>query len=278
MISNQAFSLAICAVVHSSALFFSISAQAGPAETAWMPGALSKARLVAAGGLDAGATPKAYRLGLDIGLTGQAHTYWRMPGDAGVPPTLSFTGSRNLKSAQLAFPAPLRLDEAGLQIFGYTGGVLLPLTVVPENPELPVHVAFTFSYAACEKICIPAEARAALDLSPNDKASPHAGRIAEALSKIPAPTKNGEAVKLAVASQEAGAKPVWSIKVDKPAGPWRDLFAEGPEGWFFETSQTPDGFRLVAADRPKDAKLPVPVTLTLAGAKDFEVRIELAAP
>jgi DsbC/DsbD-like thiol-disulfide interchange protein len=283
MIEIQPHLRKVRAISAFGALFLSAAATAAPAETAWMPGALSKARLVAAGGLDRQAALPVHRLAIEIALTGDAHTYWRMPGDAGVPPTINFEGSQNLKSAELAFPVPQRIDEAGLQIFGYKGSVLLPLSATPADPSKPVRLVFTFTYAACEKICIPADARATLELDPRAKPSAHAPRIAAATAAVPQRSRNGEAATLDLSKAEsgksAGEKPAWAVKVAAPAGAWTDLFAEAPDGWYFETSKTPEGFRLVAADKPKDATYPVPVRLTLAGERaSFDIDVEVPSP
>ncbi|MDB5650377.1 MAG: hypothetical protein JWL62_1897 [Hyphomicrobiales bacterium] len=252
------------------AAIFSLSAPALAAESAWSPGPLSQARLLVAGGLDGAGT---YRLAIEIALKGEAHTYWRMPGDAGVPPNLSTEGSQNVASAALLYPAPIRLEEAGLSVFGYRGALVLPLDVVPLDPAKPVHLTVAFSYAACEKICIPAEARASLDLTPKAPPSAEAGRVAQARVALPVTTANGGAVTLDVAKKEPAS---WHVRVAKPDEPWRDLFAEAPDGWYFETRRAANGFDLVAVEHPKDAKASPPVTLTLAGeAHAYEVKLVL---
>ncbi len=265
-----------CAALLLALLAASGSASAGDeaSASAWIAGANSQARLLAAGPPVDGI----YLAGIEVALKGQAHTYWRQPGDAGVPPTVSFLGSRNVKQAALRYPAPMRLDEGGLQVFGYRNGVLLPLEVEPEDPAAPVHLAVSFSYAACEKICIPAEASAALDLTPEAAPAPEAERLAQARAALPQRHANGEKIELSARAEVGTDKPLWHLRIARPEGPWRDIFAEGPEGWFIETRATPEGFDLIAAERPSDAHLPVPVTLTLAGVRDYEVRIDLAGP
>ncbi|MDB5596587.1 MAG: hypothetical protein JWM36_3548 [Hyphomicrobiales bacterium] len=263
----------VCVVLTA---FLPFSACAAETETGWARGALSQARLVAAGGLDGEGV---YRLALEIALTGDAHTYWRSPGDAGVPPKLSAEGSRNVKSADLSYPAPTRMDEAGLQVFGYRGALLIPLDVVPADRDRPVHLAVTFSYAACEKICIPAEARAELDLTPNAPPSAQTERIAAARAGLPVQTTNGGAVTFEVVAAKGAETASWRVRIVKPQGPWRDLFAEAPDGWFFETRPQADGFDLVAVEKPKATQYPVDVTLTLAGAgRAFETKLALPAP
>lgn len=243
----------------------------------WSLGENARARLLAAGGPEPGPAV-AYRAGIEIEMKAGAHTYWRQPGDAGVPPTVSFEGSRNLKSAQLRYPAPIRIDEGGLQVFGYRKNVLLPIEVQPLNPAAPVHLAVRFSYAACDKICIPAEASGALDMAPRDARGPDAGRLLMAAVSLPERASNGGAVSLSALPLEGGDKPTWRILVERPRGPWRDLFVEAPEGWFFETKRSGDSFEILASEKPKDMKEPLRVTLTLTGPRDYEVDVNLPRP
>ena len=124
--------------------------------TDWAPGAKHEARLIAAGGDLAG---------FEIRLAPGAITYWRDPGDSGLPPTFDFAGSDNVEAVEPLFPAPKRIKEAdGGQAFGYDGGVIFPLRVHPRDAAKPVTLALHADFAVCEKVCLPAKAR--LDLDP----------------------------------------------------------------------------------------------------------------
>src|SRR5271157_1512618 len=140
--------------------------------TNWAGSAKSQARLVAAGESLAG---------FEIRLAPGAITYWRDPGDAGVPPTFDFTGSDNVAKVEPVFPAPKRIMESdGSEAFGYDGGVVFPLRVEPSDPAKPVTLKLHANFAVCEKICLPAEARLTLTLP--GASSPHAGLVAAALA------------------------------------------------------------------------------------------------
>ena len=94
-----------------------------------------------------------------------AITYWRDPGDAGLPPTLDFSASDNVASVELEFPAPKRIKEAdGGEAFGYDGGVVFPLRVKPRDPAKPVTLKLNADFAVCEKVCLPAKAHLELTL------------------------------------------------------------------------------------------------------------------
>src|SRR4051794_21024645 len=114
------------------------------------------------------------RAGIEIRLSPGWKTYWRYPGDAGVPPRFDFSGSRNVKSVSVRYPAPQSLsDESGTSI-GYKNHVTFPLVIVPQDVAQPVTLALKIDYAVCEKICIPAEGKGELALGARPQAEDRA--------------------------------------------------------------------------------------------------------
>src|ERR1700722_8567940 len=159
-----------------SLLFPAASASAADAfSTDWAPAAKSQARLIAGGGDLAG---------FEIALAPGAITYWRDPGDAGLPPTLDFSASDNVASVEPEFPAPKRITEAdGGAAFGYDGDVVFPLRVKPRDPAKPATLKLNADFAVCEKVCLPAKAHLELKLTPAT-GSPHAGALDAALATV----------------------------------------------------------------------------------------------
>ena len=81
------------------------------------------------------------RAGVEIKMQPGWKTYWRYPGDSGVPPRFDFSGSENLKEAKVLFPAPhLFTDETGHSL-GYKNSVIFPLVLAPQQPGKPVRYA-----------------------------------------------------------------------------------------------------------------------------------------
>ena len=105
------------------------------------------------------------RAGVQIRLKAGWHTYWRYPGDSGVPPQFDFTGSQNVKQVHVLWPAPQRLSEDGGVSIGYAHDLTLPLHVVPQDLSKPVALKMKLDYAICEKMCVPAVAKAELTLA-----------------------------------------------------------------------------------------------------------------
>ena len=92
--------------------------------SAWRQDIHSAFRLIA-GANKAGATPM--RAGIEIKMQPGWHTYWRYPGNSGVPPRFDFSGSENLAGAKVRYPAPhLYSDETG-NTLGYKDSVIFPL-------------------------------------------------------------------------------------------------------------------------------------------------------
>jgi Disulphide bond corrector protein DsbC len=219
----------------------------------WDGDARSAVRLIA------GVRPNAVQLraGIEIRLKRGWHTYWRYPGDSGVPPRFDFKASQNIKDVQVRFPAPQRLVEAGGVSIGYARDVILPLEITPEDAGKPVTLRLKLDYAVCEKLCVPAEAKAELGVSGSRAAMEAAlvaaeGRVPKRLAAVaegtPAPPASEsfgrlgimggaaapaakDATTLAIRSvrREAGpGKPRVVVDVAAPAGATIDLFAEGP--------------------------------------------------
>lgn len=254
------------------------SAASQPDASAWAPSAKSRARLVSSGGLSQGR----YEAGVEIALEGEALTYWRLPGDAGVPPSFDFSGSENLASAQVLYPAPERHDEAGDEAFGWRKGVIFPIVVTPRDATKPVTLDLKMNYAACEKICVPADGHMRLTLRPRAAAGEHASRIALWRARTPTALKDDAwRARFALAPMEGAKKPAWKLTMTPAPGPESDLFAEGPEGWYFDTKRIGDAFKVVLSQKPKTASGPAQVRFTWRGpegAAEFQTRLDAERP
>jgi DsbC/DsbD-like thiol-disulfide interchange protein len=220
-----------------------------------------------------------YTAAAEIKLAGAAVTYWRIPGDAGVPPTFSFQGSTNLASAEVAYPAPLRINEQGLEAFGYRGDVAFPIAVTARDPAKPVHLRLTLDYAVCDNICLPAKSVAELEL-PQTGVSDAEQLIAQAASGVPVPlTKAAAAQEFVITPDPVAAQPTWFLDW-KGAAP-SDLFAEAPNGWDIETHRlSARRFSLVAVQQPLQGlspRIPTQLTLTTAG-RSYVFSVDLDLP
>jgi len=153
------------------------------AATPWVEVHASRVRLV---GGQTKAGEARYLVGLEIVLNEGWKTYWRMPGDSGVPPSFDWEKSRNLGNAEVLYPPPTRMPEAGGVAVGYKGAVIMPIRVTPKDPGAPVQLRLALEFGICRDICIPATVNLELDLVPGAAGPPPQALLA-ALDAVPRP-------------------------------------------------------------------------------------------
>ncbi|HRF09355.1 MAG TPA: protein-disulfide reductase DsbD family protein [Xanthobacteraceae bacterium] len=195
-------------------------------------------RLLASGLNDTNSAP-VFRGGVEIVLTPGWKTYWRYPGDAGIPPRFDWSGSENVASVEVFYPAPKRIvDGSGQSSIGYEERVIFPLRIHPKDSAKPVVLHLKLDFATCEKLCIPAEATLSLTIKAGDGDEP---LLASAEQRVPVLQDSSKPRSLAVlaAKVERGTDPSGKdsriiVKALARTVGKLDLFAEGPdEEWTF---------------------------------------------
>jgi DsbC/DsbD-like thiol-disulfide interchange protein len=175
---------------------------------------------------------EALRAGIEVRLANGWKTYWRYPGDSGVPPTFDFSRSDNIRSVSILWPAPHRFTYEGGASIGYKGDVMFPVHVVLKDPGRPATLRLAIDYAVCEKLCVPAHGESELVLA--SAPSPYDSRLAVAEALTPKPVGIGEnlgAPPLGVAAvrlEPGQPHPRVVVDVTAPPDAPLDLFAEGP--------------------------------------------------
>ena len=248
--------LGCAAIAAVAAALCAIPASAGEGVSDWAPGNLAKARLIA-GAFDG----KSWKAGVEIVLKGKAHTYWRQPGDGGVPPDFDFSKSANLARATPSFPAPIRSGTPGEEFIGYLKSVVFPITVEPSNVAKPVDLRLTLNYAACEKICVPERAILRLKLQPGQSHPGSASVIAQYEALTPRPLSEADAPTVTIAASEPGKR--WRVNVAAKMAQAVDMFVEMDGGWYFETRKEDGGFAVTMVQKPENAGAMPPALLTV---------------
>jgi thiol:disulfide interchange protein len=107
-----------------------------------------------------------FRVALRLRLADGWHTYWKNPGDAGVPPELTIAGGQQ---SDIDWPMPRRIAEGSVMTYAYTGEVLLPVTLTAATGAIRAHA----QWLVCKDICVPEEGDFSLDL-PSGRPAPSA--------------------------------------------------------------------------------------------------------
>jgi DsbC/DsbD-like thiol-disulfide interchange protein len=236
------------------AFTWSLTAEASAQDTSpWLNDGHSAVRLLA------GSRSGAVLLGgIAFQLQDGWKTYWRTPGDSGVPPRFDFTKSDNIEAVTILWPAPTAFpDGAGGNSLGYQKHVVLPLRIVVKNPDKPVTLRAAINYAVCEKLCIPVEADA--ELAFTSVASTEDSALSAALDAVPKPANVGDPNPLTIRDVKRDGKLGVVVDVVTPDAGKVNLFVEGP---------TPDW------------SLPVPKSLELgiAGVRRFAFDLDGLPP
>jgi len=214
-------------------------------------------------------------LGVEIALAKGWKTYWRYPGDSGLPPRFDWSGSQNLKSAEPLWPAPEKFTKPDTT-YGYKQHVILPLKVEAADEDEPLNLSLTFNYGFCDDICVPAEAVFNMTLAPGEgersveaaQIETFEARVPEALSarssRAAARLENENKLELLLEGGD-GAPPV--------------LIVDGLEGVYFSEAELvhigePSRYE-VELDAGRDITGEMLNLTFLAGGKAWEERVEI---
>jgi DsbC/DsbD-like thiol-disulfide interchange protein len=191
--------------------------------------------------MDSGQTQNGARMaGLAIALQPEFKTYWRTPGDSGLPPVFDWAKSKNVKQVDVLWPLPHRFDDQAGSSIGYDGEVILPIAARIIDPSQEAVLALTLSFGVCKTICIPVKSDALVRLPPGDRSTSATAAIQQAMAQVPAPAKlDGGSVPgiLAAKLVKDGLKPALEVEALVPSGgKIVHLFVEGPDSWLFGAS------------------------------------------
>jgi DsbC/DsbD-like thiol-disulfide interchange protein len=167
-------------------------------------------------------------------------TYWRNPGDSGVPPTFDWTGSKNLKHAEVLYPAPHRFADAGGTAIGYDDQVVFPVKLTPERDGEPIELKLAFAYGLCKDLCIPNDVSLFLTLDPN-AGKGDALLLESFLARVPKPARDGMLPSVSnIEAKLAAEKPALVVDATFPPGATgTDFFVDG--GDVFVPPPVPQG-------------------------------------
>ncbi len=213
-----------------------VAAQDGELASPWSAGHKSRTR-VSAGHVEDGGPPNNGSLYafVEIQLSEGWKTYWRSPGDSGIPPRFDFGASQNLGKAVVLYPAPQRITDKGDIIIGYTGTVIFPVLLTRADPSKPIALNADVQFGLCKDICVPTQAKLDLTIPPgfDNAPSPDAK---ESLALVPRPASlpytSGPHITRVITGAPSGPAKL-TLVAEFPAGTeGADVFLEGPDGTY----------------------------------------------
>ena len=166
---------------HTPALAFALLLAAMlPAAADGLPPGITSARLVPGQVAADGTRITALDLQLEPGWK----TYWRSPGDSGVPPQFDWSGAANVAKAAPLWPRPEVIESGGDRTLGYHDRLVLPIALTPRAPGQPMTGPVAVDLGVCQNVCVPVHV--SLDLPAPDPAdAPPDPLIEAALAAVP---------------------------------------------------------------------------------------------
>lgn len=187
-----------------------------------------------------------YVAGLEVSLADGWKTYWRAPGDAGVPPVFSWSGSQNVTSVDVIWPRPEVFYQNGMRSIGYSDRVVLPLRVETSG-QGPVQLDGALQMGICSDICVP------LNVDLNDLTLPEARRpvpaIAAALADRPYSERDAKVGRVTCRIEPKGKRTMVRAEIDMPSLGGEEVVVvetADPAIWVSEAEVYRTGRRLVA--------------------------------
>jgi suppressor for copper-sensitivity B len=127
-------------------------------------------------------------VGVELRMRPGWKTYWRHPGEAGLPPRFDWRESSNIETMRYVWPVPKRFEVGGVESLGYATRVILPVRIKLAAAGAATTIRLRFAYALCRDICVPEETTFTLALATGTGApSLHAAELARFVAMAPSP-------------------------------------------------------------------------------------------
>nr|WP_321445439.1 protein-disulfide reductase DsbD domain-containing protein [uncultured Cohaesibacter sp.] len=208
---------------------FAMASPSQAVETKWQETLGGKVRLISGGQQDG-----RYKAGLEIVLDEGWKTYWKIPGDSGVPPMLDTSGSANASDIDSLWPVPSRIKVGMSEILGYKDAIIFPLLVTPADKDKPTRLTINVQLGFCSDLCVPMAADLSLDIpAGGSRAMGMEMLIDRDMALVPAkPSDSFQITDITHDKGQNGQPDRLLITTKIPDGyGHKDLFVEGPEDW-----------------------------------------------
>ena len=233
--------------------FGHISAEAASSE--WFDTKGAKMRLITATRPDSQRIDAALEVMLEKGWK----TYWRSPGESGIPPFFDFSQSSNIVDAKVRFPTPTYFNELGTEIVGYKNRVVFPIQLKVGSFGKPIVLQLRTVIGICGEVCIPVQAK--ISVKETGTIGP-AFDVSRALTEAAASLPSNPEDELQVVSAGWNKNEPTKLSIDARVNESSkdvQLHVEGPQDWYLlpakliERKGNTARFLLDITDIPEDA-------------------------
>lgn len=187
-----------------------------------------------------------YMSALHLSLAPGWKTYWRVAGEAGLPPRIDWSQSQNLQAVRIHWPRPQVSEQSGYHSIGFYDDVILPIEFIPARADLPMSIAADVTIGVCLDVCVPVDLKVSAPLRGEGAPDP---KISAALSQraTPATAAGLRGVTCAITPDGNGLR--LRVDLDMPSiGPSEVVVVEAPGSglWVSDASTVRSGGLLQA--------------------------------
>lgn len=189
-----------------------------------------------------------YMAGLRLDLAPGWKTYWRAPGDAGIPPRFDWSGSQNVADVQVHWPKPKVFSANGMRTIVYEHQVVLPVELTPVRAGDPIALRAHVELGVCHDICMPMDLRLSGSL-PDEGSWQQQAPIRAALAARPQPAAQAHVADVHCAVEAISDGLRLTAEIDIPAlgaGEAAVFELTDPSIWVSEATMAREGSKLVA--------------------------------
>lgn len=214
-------------------------------------------------------------VGLQLTMPDGDRTYWRNPGESGIPTIVDIAGSTGVSAAQIHWPVPQIDKSAGVLDYVYRGATILPVSLAVDGPAPVLRAAVVMGI--CSDVCVPVRASFALPLEFGAADPGQSIRLQQALAEVPI-AWDKPSPPFASVRYDAAAKALHIALDDDEVDPGSIIATGDDPALIFDAPQkSPDGrsVLLPLRDAPDGGWAGGPLTLTFTtprGAFDVSAR------
>ena len=134
------------------------------------------------------------------------HTYWKNPGESGLPTEIKWTLPPGVKADPIVWPTPHRFDIGGVINYGFQDEAVLLVRITPpaDLGAGPLKLAAEANWLVCEDVCIPEDGKFELALPVDGDRRAGAARHARDLRQGAPERAGGEPVARALRRRQVG--------------------------------------------------------------------------
>ena len=200
------------------------------ADTGWLNDSMHPELSIRLLAVSAKEEAKTVNVLLQVELEGDWKTYWRSPGEGGIPPSWDWAPSTNVTAIDWQWPIPSRFVVSGIETLGYEGSVAFPLTLQVDNWNEPVALAGVLTMSSCTNICVLTDFPIDLTLIPSEVMLNNETQHLWQRAVSSAPTLNHEYLEPPQARWDADTQQL-EVRVHRRQGSWAeaDMFVDSSD-------------------------------------------------